>query len=75
MNMNLFVYLVLRVFLSGEEGLVGGMHRLKDRGRRIGGFDLWGLRSVIMYNTIHCHHSRETEKDVYDNILIQILST
>jgi hypothetical protein len=54
---------------------VGGMHRLKDRGRRIGGFDLWGLRSVIMYNTIHCHHSRETEKDVYDNILIQILST
>jgi hypothetical protein len=40
MNMNLFEYLVLRGFLSGEEGLVGRMHQSRDRGRRIGGFDL-----------------------------------
>jgi hypothetical protein len=36
--MNLFEYLVLRGFLSGEEELGGSMHRLRDRGRRIGGF-------------------------------------
>ena len=55
MNMNLFVYPVRRVFLSGEVELEAKMRLSRDRGRRIGGFRFvfgWG---VIMYNTIHCH--------------------